>query len=56
MKRQKAGSVVNLSPIIGRAGAVTVTAHYAAAKAGVLGFDPSARAGGWPERWRPPTG
>ncbi len=38
MKRQGAGRIVNLSSIVGRAGAVTVTAHYAAAKAGVLGF------------------
>ncbi len=38
MKRQRAGRIVNLSSIVGRAGAVTVTSHYAAAKAGVLGF------------------
>ena len=38
MRRQKAGRIVNLSSIVGRAGAVTVTSHYAAAKAGVLGF------------------
>ena len=38
MKRQKSGSIVNLSSVVGRAGAVTVTLHYAAAKAGVLGF------------------
>ena len=38
MKRQGAGRIVNRSSIVGRGGAVTVTAHYAAAKAGVLGF------------------
>ncbi len=38
MKRQRAGRIVNLSSIVGRAGAVTVSSHYAAAKAGVLGF------------------
>jgi NAD(P)-dependent dehydrogenase (short-subunit alcohol dehydrogenase family) len=38
MKRQRAGRIVNLSSIAGRAGAVLVTSHYAAAKAGVLGF------------------
>jgi 3-oxoacyl-[acyl-carrier protein] reductase len=38
MKRQRAGRIVNMSSVAGRAGAVTVTSHYAAAKAGVLGF------------------
>lgn len=38
MKRQGSGRIVNLSSIVGRAGAVTVTSHYAAAKAGILGF------------------
>ncbi|MBI4608044.1 MAG: SDR family oxidoreductase [Candidatus Rokubacteria bacterium] len=38
MKRQRSGRIVNLSSTVGRAGAVTVTSHYAAAKAGVLGF------------------
>jgi 3-oxoacyl-[acyl-carrier protein] reductase len=38
MKRQGAGAIVNLASVVGRAGAVTVTAHYAAAKAAILGF------------------
>ena len=38
MKRQRSGAIVNLSSIVGRAGAVTVTSHYAAAKAAILGF------------------
>jgi 3-oxoacyl-[acyl-carrier protein] reductase len=38
MRRQRGGRIINLSSIVGRAGAVTVTSHYAAAKAGVLGF------------------
>jgi 3-oxoacyl-[acyl-carrier protein] reductase len=38
MKRQKSGRIVNLSSVVGRAGAVSVTLHYAAAKAGVLGL------------------
>jgi 3-oxoacyl-[acyl-carrier protein] reductase len=38
MRRQRAGAIVNLSSITGRAGAVTVTSHYAAAKAAILGF------------------
>lgn len=38
MKRQRSGAIVNLSSITGRAGAVTVTAHYAATKAAILGF------------------
>ncbi len=38
MKRQKYGRIVNLASVVGRAGAVRVTSHYAAAKAGVIGF------------------
>jgi NAD(P)-dependent dehydrogenase (short-subunit alcohol dehydrogenase family) len=38
MKQQRSGAIVNLSSITGRAGAVTVTSHYAAAKAAILGF------------------
>ena len=38
MRRQRAGAIVNLSSVVGRAGAVTVTSHYAAAKAAILGF------------------
>jgi len=38
MKRQRSGAIVNLSSLVGRAGAVTVTSHYAAAKAAILGF------------------
>lgn len=38
MKRQRSGHIVNLSSIVGRAGAVLVSSHYAAAKAGILGF------------------
>ena len=38
MKRQQSGRIVNLSSVVGRAGAVLVTSHYAAAKAGVIGF------------------
>lgn len=38
MKRQRAGRIVNMSSVAGRAGAVTVASHYAAAKAGILGF------------------
>jgi 3-oxoacyl-[acyl-carrier protein] reductase len=38
MKRQRSGRIVNLSSVVGRSGAVTVTVHYAAAKAGVLGL------------------
>ena len=38
MRRKRAGAIVNLSSIAGRAGAVTVTSHYAAAKAAILGF------------------
>jgi NAD(P)-dependent dehydrogenase (short-subunit alcohol dehydrogenase family) len=38
MKQRRYGRIVNLSSIVGRGGAVTVSSHYAAAKAGVLGF------------------
>jgi len=38
MKRQRSGRIVNLASVVGRAGAVRVTSHYAAAKAGVIGF------------------
>ncbi len=38
MKRQGSGRIVNLSSIVGRGGAVSVTSHFAAAKAGILGF------------------
>jgi NAD(P)-dependent dehydrogenase (short-subunit alcohol dehydrogenase family) len=38
MKRQRAGAIVNLASIVGRGSAVTVTSHYAAAKAAILGF------------------
>jgi 3-oxoacyl-[acyl-carrier protein] reductase len=38
MKRQRYGRIVNLASVVGRGGAVRVTSHYAAAKAGVIGF------------------
>lgn len=38
MKRQRSGAIVNLSSITGRASIVTVTSHYAASKAAILGF------------------
>lgn len=38
MKRQAAGHIVNISSIVGRAGTMALAAHYAAAKAGILGF------------------
>lgn len=38
MKRQRAGRIVNLASVVGRSAAVSVSTHYAAAKAGVLGF------------------
>lgn len=38
MKRQRAGRIVNIASVAGRGGAVRVTSHYAAAKAGVIGF------------------
>lgn len=38
MRAQRSGRIVNLSSIVGRSGAVTVTSHYATAKAAVLGF------------------
>jgi 3-oxoacyl-[acyl-carrier protein] reductase len=38
MKRQRAGRIVNVSSVVARSGAVRTTAHYTAAKAGVIGF------------------
>ena len=38
MKRQRSGRIVNLASVVARGGAVRVTSHYAAAKAGVVGF------------------
>jgi NAD(P)-dependent dehydrogenase (short-subunit alcohol dehydrogenase family) len=38
MKGQRYGRIVNLASVVGRGGAVRVTSHYAAAKAGVIGF------------------
>jgi 3-oxoacyl-[acyl-carrier protein] reductase len=38
MKRQRHGRIINLASVVGRGGAVRVTSHYAAAKAGVIGF------------------
>jgi 3-oxoacyl-[acyl-carrier protein] reductase len=38
MRRQRSGAIINLSSITGRASVVTVTSHYAAAKAAILGF------------------
>jgi len=38
MRKQHYGRIVNLASVVGRAGAVRVTSHYAAAKAGVIGF------------------
>lgn len=38
MRRQRSGSIVNLSSIAGRSSAVSTTSHYAAAKAAILGF------------------
>lgn len=38
MRRQRSGSIVNLSSIAGRSSNVTTTSHYAAAKAAILGF------------------
>src|SRR5437867_9459007 len=38
MKRQRAGRIVNLASVVARGGAVRVTSHYAASKAGVIGF------------------
>jgi len=65
MKRQRSGAIVNLSSVAGRAGAVTVTSHYAAAKAALLGFTRHlarevAREASGLTRWRrarsPPSG
>ncbi len=38
MKRQGGGRIVNLASVVARGAAVRVTSHYAAAKAGVIGF------------------
>ena len=38
MKRQRYGRIVNLASVVARGGAVRVTSHYVAAKAGVIGF------------------
>ncbi|HZN50690.1 MAG TPA: SDR family NAD(P)-dependent oxidoreductase [Methylomirabilota bacterium] len=38
MRRQRSGSIVNLSSIAGRSSNVTTTSHYTAAKAAILGF------------------
>jgi len=38
MKRQRSGRIINMSSVVARGGAVGVTSHYAAAKAGILGF------------------
>ncbi len=38
MKRQRAGRIVNVASVVARSGAVRTTAHYTAAKAGVIGF------------------
>ncbi len=38
MKARRQGRIINLSSIAGRGGAVLLSAHYTAAKAGVLGF------------------
>jgi NAD(P)-dependent dehydrogenase (short-subunit alcohol dehydrogenase family) len=38
MKRQRYGRIVNLASVVARGGAVRVTSHYVAAKAGVVGF------------------
>jgi 3-oxoacyl-[acyl-carrier protein] reductase len=38
MKRQRHGRIVNMASVVARGAAVLVTSHYAAAKAGVVGF------------------
>jgi NAD(P)-dependent dehydrogenase (short-subunit alcohol dehydrogenase family) len=38
MRAQRAGRIVNVSSVVARSGAIPTAAHYAAAKAGVLGF------------------
>jgi len=38
MQRQRAGAIVNVASVVARGGSVRVTSHYAAAKAGVVGF------------------
>lgn len=38
MKRQRRGRIVNLASVVARTGSIATAAHYAAAKAGILGF------------------
>ena len=38
MRRQRAGRIVNVSSVVARSGAIRTTAHYTAAKAGVIGL------------------
>jgi 3-oxoacyl-[acyl-carrier protein] reductase len=38
MRQRRRGRIVNVSSWVGRGGAVTVSSHYAAAKAGIVGF------------------
>ena len=38
MKRQRAGRIVSVSSVVARSGAIRTTAHYTAAKAGVIGL------------------
>lgn len=38
MKRQRSGRIVNVASAVARGAAALVTSHYAAAKAGVIGF------------------
>ncbi|MBM3220980.1 MAG: SDR family oxidoreductase [Candidatus Rokubacteria bacterium] len=38
MKRERAGRIVNVSSVVARSGNVRTTAHYTAAKAGVIGL------------------
>ena len=38
MKRQRSGRIINMSSVVARGAPVTVTSHYAASKAAILGF------------------
>ena len=38
MRGQRSGRIINMSSVVARGGGVGVTSHYAAAKAGILGF------------------